>query len=220
MTSLLRLEEDRLPDHLCLCKTEVISENGDSKLATSRYGFKIAGNAGAEPLLVGFRYGSRLRNKIRHLSLCLGAKWYGSSNGPFLKASHDRKKSFTITYRSEYPNIDGKCVRVITTRRSKLGTTFEMVVPDLATNAPTLERFEWRHRKDFRFRGKKPEFGNVLVLASATQPQQIVAYMEWGEGRLHRAMTRDFHIDFTGAGSALGGAWKVVAFIIGILTFR
>lgn len=95
-----------------------------------------------------------------------------------------------------------------------------MVVPDLATNAPTLERFEWRHRKDFRFRGEKPEFGNVLVLASATQPQQIVAYMEWGEGRLHRAMTRDFHIDFTGAGSALGGAWKVVAFIIGILTFR
>lgn len=154
------------------------------------------------------------------MSLCLGAKWYGSSNGPFLSASHDLKKSFTVTYRSEYPNADGRYIRAINTKSSKLGTIFEMVVPDLATNSPMLERFEWRHRQDFRFSGRGPEFGNVLVLASATKPQQIVAHMEWGEGRSHRVMTREFNIDFIGAGSAFGGTWKVIAFVIGILIFR
>lgn len=134
-------------------------------------------------MLVGFRYGSRLRNKIYHISLCLGAKWYGSSNGPFLKASHERKNNFIITYRSEFPDVNGKYVRVINTTGSKLGTTFGIVVPDLATNMPTLEEFEWRHRQDLCVMGEKPEFGNVLVLTSAAQPQQVVAYMEWGEGK-------------------------------------
>lgn len=216
---MLRLKEQSLPDHLCLCASEVGPEDGDSKLSTSPYGLKIAENTSAEPLLVGFRYGSRLRNKIYHISLCLGPKWYGSSNGPFLKASHERRNNFIITYRSEYPDLDGKCVRVIHTTSSKLGTTFGMVVPDLATNMPTLEAFGWRQRQDFRFKSEKPRYGKVLVLTSAAQPQQVVAYMEWGEGRLHRAMTRDFNIDFIGVGSAYGGTWKVIAFIVGILTF-
>lgn len=188
-------------------------------IANSPHGFKIAENAGAEPLLVGYRYGSRLKNKIHHISLCLGPDWYSSACGPFLKASEERKRSFTVKYRSAYPDKNGRCIRVIDTTRSRLGTTFEMIVPGLVENMPTLQQFEWRHRQAFQLRDQEPDVGTILTQHSTTQMPQVVARIKRGERKPHRVLTGDFEIVFIGASTAYGGSWKVAAFVIGILAF-
>lgn len=94
-----------------------------------------------------------------------------------------------------------------------------MIVPDLTQNTPVLQEFEWLHQKTFESSEGEPQSGTILVLNSTTHPPQMVARIDWGERKHHKVLTGAFDIVFVGAGTAFGGTWKIIAFVIGILGF-
>lgn len=180
------------------------------------HGFQISTNAGGGPLLVGFRYGSRWKNKIEDISLCLGEEWYGSAYGPFFRAT-SHGITFKFVHRNPAPDKTGKHLRMGMATKSALGTIFSFKVPNLADNTMNLQDFEWRHRGTQRLRGSNYANKGVSVLVQKSI-NQAVACMCWGH-KAGKVLTGDFAIEFLGAGQTYGGIWKLVSFMIGILGY-
>ncbi|CAN8104381.1 unnamed protein product [Discula destructiva] len=218
-----------LPNHLYLSKAKIQDHDGeaqvrdkDGTLSRSAYGFQIAANAGGGPLLVGCRHGSPWRNKLRDIALCLGEQWYASAGGPWLLAT-SKERSLTVKHRSPGPDLKGGIqIRTGTAIKINFGSTFRMAVPNLEDNTLVLQEFEWLHKArglSRLFPPKRPEpLENGLSILVQRSTKKTVARMGWGD-KQGNLMTGDFKIEFLNAGCTYGGAWKILSFVIGVMTF-
>lgn len=191
--------------------------HGQDAPPPTAHGFQIASNAGGGPLLVGYRYGSRWKNKVEDISLCLGEEWYGSVDGPFFRATR-HGITFRFIYRSPAPDVTGKYIRTGMATKSALGTIFSFKVPDLAYNTLIMQEFEWRHRGTQRLKGSNFANKGVSILVQKSI-NQAVARMSRGQ-KAGKALTGDFEIEFLGAGQTYGGSWKIVCFMVGIMGYH
>lgn len=201
-----------LPDQLHLSQAPV-RDHVTRYTGPKGRGVRISANAGGAPLLVGHRYGSSWRNRLKSVSLCLGEESYASAGGPgaFIKAT-DLKTSIRIVYRSGAQNAPETYIKTGAAVKSPLGTKFSMAVPDLADNKPALQDFEWWHR-----RPEPVNHGartNTLILVQRSTSQVVARMVCRG-----KVKTGDFDVEFLGAGRTYGGIWKILSFVIGILAF-
>lgn len=194
----------RLPNHLCLQKQRV--QPHDS------HGFAISSNVGGQPLFVGYRDGSRMKNKITSVELCKGDTWYGTYAGPFIKALKTSETRMSIQFRSYIPGHHGK--RRITAVKVNERWSFIMDISRPGDNVIVPEAFEWRHKQKYRMGTSELEKeGYVLVQLST---KQAIAHMSAGLQRSGFIFSGDLEIDFLGAGEIYGGLWKLMALVIGI----
>lgn len=155
--------------------------------------------------------------------MCIGDEWYASSHGAWLKASacaccsgRDIKFAYRL---KDASHSDGPAniVRKGLATKSDLGTHFRIEVPDLSTNTPAMQDFEWRHRGPQRLEGEDQARSGVSVLVQQSVGK-AVARMSFGE-KSGNVLSGDFVIEFLGAGCTYEGTWKMFAFVIGILGF-
>lgn len=189
-----------LPNYLCLRKRSLES--------FVRHGFGVASSFNGQPLLVGYRNGSRLKKKISSVDICLGHYWYGMYAGPFLKASQTIEDRIEIEYRSYVPGHRNKRIRKIIAIKERDKWSFMMYIPRPSDNVMVFEAFKWRHRQKYRV-GTREEEGYILVQLST---KQAVARMTVS-GSL---FSGDLEIEYLGSGRIYGGLWKLVALVVGI----
>lgn len=157
---------------------------------------------------MGYRDGSRRKNKITTVELCRGDCWYGEYAGPFIKALQTSDNKLDIQFRSYMPADPGR--RKITAVKVDHSWSFIMDISSPKGNYTGPEAFEWRHKQNYRDgNSEKYQEGYILVQLST---KQAVARMSVSGSMI----TGDLEIEYFGGGEVYGGFWKLIALITGM----
>ncbi|KUI74036.1 hypothetical protein VM1G_11926 [Cytospora mali] len=180
-----------------------------------RGGFQVAENMSDRALLVGYREGSRWKNKIDVLKLCQGDEWYGTYAQPFLTA-RSGNENIGIKVQCGNSTNSASHMNTIAMRvvNDKTAWRFTTGVSDARNiNTGVQEEFEWHTHRNFCIQGQGgTRSGSVLVRKSNGH---AVAQLEYGLWKPDSVMTGDLKISFLGSSQKYGGLWKIVVFAIG-----
>lgn len=195
---------DRLPNRLYLVKPPTTHP-------FDRFGVQIS-TFGGQPLFVGFRKQSFVRDKVKSVKLCQGDRWYGTYAGPFLTAEVSGKHHITAKMRPDGPTGGRRILEAVRHRRT---CSFHMEVPDPDTEGNIPRGFEWHHPRSIFLRSKDAHArGSVLV---QTSTKEVVARMRnMCDKNVRSDLCGALEIEYVGPGCDFGGSWKIMAFVFGV----